>query len=142
MSPVIPLLPHVIYASLKQHFDEYLVHVAESITGNKLQSKRPVWIDPTATESASESIPDSIDYKRVPRNSLWKPHTLAPDHFVSPYQDLTHVLLDEKYRIPPDPRQDTGLWVPAMKHPGSPLQNTPGPVPGTAPSSWEKKNFR
>ncbi|KAF2619195.1 hypothetical protein F2Q68_00039206 [Brassica cretica] len=45
----------------------------------------------------------------------------------------------EKYS---DPRQDTGLWVPARRHPRSPLRSTPGLVPETAPFPREKENFR
>ncbi|KAF3509149.1 hypothetical protein F2Q69_00005814 [Brassica cretica] len=39
----------------------------------------------------------------------------------------------EGYRITPDPRQNTGLWVSARRRPGSPLGSIPGPVPGTGP---------
>lgn len=49
MHAVIPLLPHVINAGLKQHFDKYLVFAAKSVTGNKLQSEVPVGISPSTT---------------------------------------------------------------------------------------------
>ncbi|KAF3575478.1 hypothetical protein DY000_02031604 [Brassica cretica] len=35
-------------------------------------------------------------------------------------------------------QQDTGLWVPARRRPGSPLGSTPGPVPGTTSFVEEK----
>ncbi|KAF2546184.1 hypothetical protein F2Q70_00022305 [Brassica cretica] len=38
-----------------------------------------------------------------------------------------------------DPRQDTGLWVPAKRNPGSPLWSSPGPVPRPPPSPGERK---
>ncbi|KAF3505735.1 hypothetical protein F2Q69_00007547 [Brassica cretica] len=37
------------------------------------------------------------------------------------------------------PRQDTDLWIPAKRSPGSPLQSTPGPVPGTVPFPGKRK---
>ncbi|KAF2590117.1 hypothetical protein F2Q70_00038572 [Brassica cretica] len=53
--------------------------------------------------------------------------------------ELLHLRQEIGGSIAPDPGLDTGLWVPARRHPGSPLRSTPGQVLGTAPFLRERK---
>ena len=51
VSALIPLLPHIVNTSLEHQFEQDLIHKLKIIINNKLQSKRPVWINPSATQS-------------------------------------------------------------------------------------------